>query len=457
MAKTAQLDTEQIPAFVFSGLARLQHAACLVVALDPGAGRSCRAWIRQMAPLLAYGHTQDRELAHVMALTESGLRAVGFDADDLATFPAAFVNGMTAPPRSRALGDIGAHAPDCWDWGNGSRRADAVLLVYAASEDGLNKAIDGIRAAGQDGVTIGSPIWLQPRARGDMHEPFGFRDGVSQPAIPGTPRAHYTTQADPVVAAGEFVLGYPDNRGYLPPAPTVAAMRDPKSILPHLPGSGRDIGANSSFLVIRQLRQDTAGFKRWVGQRAADTGLPAETIATKLLGRWPNGSSLVRNPSRPGRKPDNDFLFGDEDPDGLSCPRGSHVRRANPRDSLHAGLADALGITNRHRILRVGRPYMEERDVTAQGMLFMCLNADIERQFEFIQQSWLMRPTFDGLQNEVDPLIGHNAGSGSLTVPTVQGPLCLGGLPDLVTPIGGGYFWLPSRAAIQFLCDDRGR
>jgi hypothetical protein len=34
----------------------------------------------------------------------------------------------------------------------------------------------------------------------------------------------------------------------------------------------------------------------------------------------------------------------------------------------------------------------------------MCLNADIERQFEFIQQTWLRAPSFHGLRSEVDPV-----------------------------------------------------
>ena len=57
-------------------------------------------------------------------------------------------------------------------------------------------------------------------------------DGISQPVIRGTYKA--LRGADPihVVEPGEFVLGYPDNRGNLPPTPTLAAMRDPDNLLP---------------------------------------------------------------------------------------------------------------------------------------------------------------------------------------------------------------------------------
>ena len=44
-------------------------------------------------------------------------------------------------------------------------------------------------------------------------EPFGFADGLSQPVIRGTYKA--LRVGDPIheVEPGEFILGYPDNRG----------------------------------------------------------------------------------------------------------------------------------------------------------------------------------------------------------------------------------------------------
>ena len=34
------------------------------------------------------------------------------------------------------------------------------------------------------------------------------------------------------VEPGEFLLGYPDNRGFFPPSPTIPASADPTNILP---------------------------------------------------------------------------------------------------------------------------------------------------------------------------------------------------------------------------------
>jgi hypothetical protein len=81
----------------------------------------------------------------------------------------------------------------------------------------------------------------------------------------------------------------------------------------------------------------------------------------------------------------------------------------------------------------------------------MCLNADIERQFEFVQQTWASARLFFGLDGEVDPMLGRGGKGGRLTVPTEQGPILVPGFKRFVTVLGGGYFFLPSRRAIRFL------
>jgi hypothetical protein len=81
----------------------------------------------------------------------------------------------------------------------------------------------------------------------------------------------------------------------------------------------------------------------------------------------------------------------------------------------------------------------------------MCLNADIERQFEFVQQTWVLGRSFHGLEYEVDPIIANKSAPHIFTIPTANGPLRLKGLKDFVKVLGGGYFFLPGKRAIQFL------
>src|SRR5207253_11087120 len=64
--------------------------------------------------------------------------------------------------------------------------------------------------------------------------------------------------------------------------------------------------------------------------------------------------------------------------------------------------SDLMVISNRHRIIRRGRPYQD--GPTEQGHLFIAVNTDIARQFEFIQQTWHMSPAFNALYTAKDPL-----------------------------------------------------
>ena len=484
------LEKTEIPTQVFGALKRLRFSACLLLTLsdDPEAART---WLRGIAANITYGEHTTPHQALSVAFTATGLRKLGLDEADLATFSSAFQQGMTAPGRSRILGDRGDQAPDTWLWG-GLEQTDVLVTLFAFDADGLRAAIDeAARAARSAGHAVAFQQILKPLPEnGLVHEPFGFADGVSQPILRDTPRARVLRNQEHIVDAGEFVLGYPDLRGYLPLTPTVGPGRDPDGLLPQCvdaPGGARepftpsrsdrrDFGRNGTYLVMRHLEQDVTGFEAWLEAEAARIdreGLnvwslpPAELkelLAAKTVGRWRDGASLVRNPHPPGtrelapemptgrpvrtREPDNDFLFAREDPQGLRCPFGAHMRRANPRDSLDSDGPEQRAIVNRHRLMRIGRQY-EAAAGGRPGLLFTCLSADIERQFEFVQQSWLLGPNFHGLPDEIDPALGR--GKRDFTIPTLQGPVRLTGLPDFVRVRGGGYFFLPSRSAIRYL------
>jgi Dyp-type peroxidase family len=238
----------------------------------------------------------------------------------------------------------------------------------------------------------------------------------------------------------------------------------------------RDFGRNGSFLVIRQLAQDVERFKKFTEVRAeqlrmynnleeiAGAPIDAQWIAAKLMGRWQDGTPLVVQPgATTAQSPPkhaaryNDFSYGTDDPQGLHCPFGAHIRRANPRDSLDPDDPEQQAITNRHRLLRRGRTYDFESagdENESKGLLFTCLCADLERQFEFIQQTWIRSPDFHGLQNEPDPMVSsQRLRTRVFTIPTPSGSLRLHDMESFVTVRGGGYFFLPSRSAIQYLAD----
>lgn len=120
--------------------------------------------------------------------------------------------------------------------------------------------------------------------------------------------------------------------------------------------------------------------------------------------------------------------------------------------------ATALNSANRHRLLRRGRSYgrpLENPlfdDGAERGLHFICLNSDLERQFEFVQQTWVSNPVFDGLDGEVDPLVGDLLRGDSIF--TVQNePLRrrIEGLTRFVVTKGGAYFFLPGVQALKYL------
>ena len=171
------------------------------------------------------------------------------------------------------------------------------------------------------------------------------------------------------------------------------------------------------------------------------------------------------------------------DPDGTTCPLGAHIRRANPRNAdLPEGTRgwfgrfmrklgfsrvhmhdDLLSSTRFHRILRRGRVYRaaaDPRGAARNGLRVICLNANIARQFEFIQTSWLASAKFNGL-DEDDPLLGarttlfSGAAVDAFTRPRDDGLPCrMHGLPQFVTVHGGAYFFMPGLAALRYIASD---
>ncbi len=440
-----------------------------------------------------------------------GLSAAGigkFDAphmgeEELAEcFPDNFRMGMAA--RGRALGDIAENAPENWRWNDDPREADAteaVLMLYASDRQSLARMEQAHSAllenhGGRLLTKIDcAPAWPD-KQRADF-EHFGYRDGISQPAIKGSSRATKMVPERDVIEPGEFILGYGDSMGYYPASPLLPEEADMAGALPvvigenlskypdfgnrNLADAPRDLGRNGSFLVIRQLKQDVEGFDKFVGDAAASLNKGGfgdlykvvgqspdkEWVKAKLMGRWTNGRPLVGNPVFKQSSPEslaaeteNDFSFGEDDPHGLACPFGSHIRRTNPRDSKLPGDEGALEISNRHRILRRGRPYSDAK-TGEKGLLFACFCTDIERQFEFVQQFWSNAPSFHGLKDEPDPIIGAcpiDPATGEsrdrlFTIPTASGPVRIEGLKNFVQMMGGGYFFVPSRSALSWLSD----
>jgi deferrochelatase/peroxidase EfeB len=274
------------------------------------------------------------------------------------------------------------------------------------------------------------------------------------------------------------VLGYLNEYGKYTERP----LLDPddagaSTLLPSQDDPGkRDLGRHGTYLVLRQLEQDVTGFWNFVNrQNGSYPG--GKALAEALVGRrLDDGSPLVPLsadaiegiPEAAG-EPGNRFTYR-EDAEGLRCPFGAHIRRANPRNSdfpgrpsgiisrtltmLGAGAPgfhdDLIASTRFHRLLRRGREYGRPgQDPGPAGLHFVCLNASISRQFEFVQNAWIVSGKFNGLPDESDPLLG--APEGRFSIPREgKCPARVTEIPRFITVRGGAYFFLPGIRAIRY-------
>ncbi len=463
---------------VTSGYGHLPRAAYLFVRFHDAS--AARRWIGKLLgsitsgrpwPVAADGRKRKPSSAVNLAFTAPGLTACGVPPAVHCTFPPEFREGIAVPHRSRILGDTGESAPARWELGGPANPPlHAVVVVHAATDDELETVCTAQRRliAESAGGVGELPDSMQRGYRpANDREPFGFRDGIAQPDIAGI--------AGRGVPTGEFILGYENHYGAVPPTPVVSAELDPGGILPplanpyHAAGALRDLGKNGTFVVYRKLQQDVAAF--WQFMKAEATRIhgaadPAFMVwlASKCVGRWPSGAPLALSPDADdARLADrDDFRYGD-DPDGLACPVGAHVRRANPRDAIRPnGPQQSLGMSEAHRLLRRGRvfgpppaPAAVPDEGRPRGIHFLCVNASIRSQFEFVQQTWCNNPHFSGLRDNRDPLVGDSAGPGQppshMTIPRRPTLLRTSAVPRFVTVRAGAYLFLPSLTTLRFL------
>jgi Dyp-type peroxidase family len=452
-------ELNDVQGLVARGYGDLPAARFLLVGIEDGAAG--RAWLGTVAGTLTTADVRPDGRAVNIAFTSSGLRKLGLDAATVGLFSNEFADGMTAEHRRRNLGDVGENAPEHWDWGGpGTPEVDAVLLLYARDEPAL-AALEREQAG-----ALGAGLRILARLDTsdlDGREPFGFRDGISQPILEGLSK-----KGPPATTLrfGEFVLGYPNEYGRY----TDQALLDTRP----------ELGRNGSYLVFRQLRQDVPAFWSFLDEatRHPDGSSDFERrlrLAAKMVGRWPGGAPLALSPDgdNPALAEANDFAYFQNDRHGTRCPIGAHIRRANPRDSLDPspGSAKSWAINRRHRILRRGREYGDEALLTPdkavrgdaaspeheRGLHFICLNGNISRQFEFVNDTWLNSPKFAGLYDDADPIVAPSSPhGGTFTVQSSSVRERVTEVPRFVSVRGGAYFFMPGLAATRSLARLRG-
>jgi deferrochelatase/peroxidase EfeB len=489
MSEVDYADVQGLVRFGYGHMTRASYA--LVKVKNVAAAKS---WLRSASVTSAVATKPPPVTALNVAFTAPGLSALGLPRSVMAGFSHEFRGGMTEESRARQLGDVGRNASSNWAWGSNGREPH-VLVMFFAEPGQFDSFVQS--AKGNTWTDAFEELTSLGTSDLDENEPFGFADGISQPQIDWeqqrqTPcsQMEYTN----IVALGEFLLGYRNEYGKITDRPLLEPDSANAGLLAAEDAPARkDLGRNGTYLVMRQLEQDIRKFWQFLYHQAGGNLAETDKLGAKMVGRTKAGNPLVPIQAQPipgmdpARAQQNQFTY-ESDPAGARCPFGAHIRRANPRNSDFPersvntlkklvimlgfgpkGFYDDLTSSVRfHRILRRGREYGSELspeqalkpappNESPRGLHFICLNANILRQFEFLQNAWIVNTKFSGLTGESDPLLGNREAipgclvSGAFTMPK-DGNLRrrISGLPQFVTVRGGAYFFLPSLRALRY-------
>jgi Dyp-type peroxidase family len=440
-----------------------------------------------------------------VAFSGDGMRLLTHDVDRVRE--TAFKLGMS---QQGGLGDpprgVRGHRSE-WVVGGSPETTPHALVTLAADRDVQIRAAAAALAAT---LVSGELIYDQEGVvleGGKEH--FGFRDGLSQPGVRGRlsdGERHYLTRryvdpadaralthsrpGQPLIWPGQFVFGYEGQRADDPVRGGAVVAGGPNWM------------DDGSFLVFRRLREDVPTFRSEMERLSGEVGLPPAQLAAKLVGRWPDGTALTRNPVGDDPDPMADRLavnyFGydsdtpsmsvsadpcaglegvslareamsemrtiggsEQDEAGLRCPRFAHIRKVNPRDigpTDKGGPADTRTRAILRRGITWGDPYPDDPTEQAtddgdRGLLFLSYQTRIKEQFQVLNNDWMNGHGAPEGDAGHDLLVGQHyaGGQGSrrakLRCSAAERPLTTD--RHWVVPTGGGYFFTPSISALR--------
>ena len=398
-----------------------------------------RELLRKLSPyVLSAAEYGRQETWMAVVITYQGLVALEVAESSLLSFPAAFRDGMAA--RASSVGDTGESSPEHWDRPYGTGDIHVGITLLSTTDSIFQASLEKARAvlASLPGITllVREDFAQTPGAR----TPFGYKDGISFPNIVGNVVSLIVDDEEPI-AAGEFIFGYPGEAGRMLAMPQPALL-----------------GRNGTFVSFRKLHSNVAAFRRFLNANATPA-MSAELLAAKMVGRWPSGAPLMLAPEQdaPELGSDlqqmNNFTYG-QDPKGLRCPIGAHIRRMNPRDTA----LEVMTNVKIHRIIRHGTSYgpplpenVLEDDGKERGIFFIFLSAKAPETFEFLKKEWINSGNFLGLGAEEDPIAGAHTGKGMFSIPMKPIRRRLQDLERFTVTRGGEYGFVPSLSALRWL------
>jgi Dyp-type peroxidase family len=293
-------------------------------------------------------------------------------------------------------------------------------------------------------------------------ENFGYADGVSQPLF-------LKDEINPQNASNKVWFD-----------------AEPLNLLLVPDEGGKTAESFGSYFVFRKLEQNIKQFKLNEGDIPGGTGPnsplpPIEDASGKknddlpggmIVGRFENSTPAVLSNGNAANiihpaQITNDFDYSTDSAGSISngskCPFHGHTRITNPRHDVGA-------FAHTVRVTRRGIPYDDvkrfgEEDIIevtdkqlddntpeeGVGLLFMCYQANLAKQFEFIQSTWVNKGNIGGRLVGQDGIIGQGPNTTPKTLPEKWGspsPNQSFRFGGHVTMKGGEYFFTPS---ISFL------
>jgi Dyp-type peroxidase family len=366
-----------------------------------------------------------------------------------------FIEGMVAAQTE--LKD-----PPVQTWEEGyryqQRTIDAAILLADEDEDLLYREATAVM---QDLKVVATVLAVEygntlRNEKGEGLEHFGYVDGRSQPLF-------FNSE----IEAEKNKDGIDK---WNPSAPLeLALVKDPFA---------DEKDCFGSYVVFRKLEQNVRGFKQRendLAQALGLTGDDAERAGAMAVGRFEDGTPIVLQPTDGLDSPvPNNFTYSN-DSQGSKCPFHAHIRKMNPRGDI----PNFFGTTEEakrqlreeelsHRIVRRGIPYgkrevepkdeptIEQLPTGGVGLLFMCFQSNIARQFGFMQKNWANNLDFVQPGTGLDPVIGQKS--------TGEEPLAQQWSPQwgqqgkqpfdfegFVTMKGGEFFFAPSISFLKHL------
>lgn len=329
-------------------------------------------------------------------LTRKGYEALGFAPFKIPKNQP-FTMGMKNQQIRGFLGD-----PEVEKWEVGYQKEIHALILIA--DDDLNNLLQTVNHICQELRQVAVILhredgFILRNKAGQIIEHFGFVDGVSQPLF----------IKREIVKAQVNDCGFNqwDSRAPL----DIVLVKDP---------NGKTEDSYGSYLVYRKLEQNVKGFREDQENLARTLNIKEDLAGALVVGRFPDGTPVTKSdiPTY-AVTPTNNFNY-DEDVSATKCPFHAHIRKTNPRGDTgrvesSPGYDESLAIERSHRITRRGVSYGEkdpnQAPETGSGLLFLCFQADIENQFNFIQARWANPNRFVKVGVGPDPLIGQPQGS----------------------------------------------